>query len=116
MGRRHETEEAQGRPGEMAGEAAGARSDYARQEATRRFVIFVDGRLHGETTDHDQAMHVQQLLRGDGQKNVTVEVRTANQATLRQSVALQSIANSACPAPASCDSEGEDQGGLDAQE
>ena len=28
------------------------RSDYARQEATRRFVIFVDGRLHGETTDH----------------------------------------------------------------
>ena len=49
------------------------RSDYARQEATRRFVILVDGRLHGETTDHDQAMHVQQLLRGDGQKNVTVE-------------------------------------------
>ena len=73
------------------------RSDYARQEATRRFVIFVDGRLHGETTDHDQAMHVQQLLRGDGQKNVTIEVRTANQATLRQSVALQSIANSGLP-------------------
>ena len=65
------------------------RSDYARQEAIRRFVIFVDGRLHGETADHDQAMHVQQLLRGDGQKNVTVEVRTANQATLRQ----QSICN-----------------------
>ena len=44
------------------------RSDYARQEAIRRFVIFVDGSLHGETADHDQAMHVQRLLRADGRE------------------------------------------------
>jgi len=58
-------------------------SDYARREAVRRYVIFVDGRVRGETADYDQAMHVQRLLRSHSRSNVIVEVRTANQATAR---------------------------------
>ena len=57
-------------------------SDFAKGEKQRRFVIYVDGKIHCETVDYNQAFHVKQLLCAEGKPgvvSVTVKSLTANQ-------------------------------------
>jgi hypothetical protein len=53
-------------------------SDYALRESCRRFVVYVDGRVHCETVDSDHAKHVARLLTFDGLAP-SVRSLTANQ-------------------------------------
>lgn len=57
------------------------KSDYAKREEQRRFVVYANGRVHGETVDREQAEHVARLLKADGALYVVVRTLTANQTT-----------------------------------